>query len=48
MAGLSPEDWTAILLSLRVASVATLASLPLGIALAYILARCRFPGRTLA
>ena len=47
MAGLSPEDWTAILLSLRVASVATLASLPLGIALAYILARCRFPGRTL-
>jgi molybdate transport system permease protein len=47
MAGLSPEDWTAILLSLRVASVATLASLPLGIALAYVLARCRFPGRTL-
>jgi len=45
--GLSEEDWTAILLSLRVASVATLASLPVGVALAYILARCRFPGRTL-
>lgn len=47
MMGLSEEDWTAILLSLRVASVATLASLPVGLALAYILARFRFPGRTL-
>lgn len=47
MAGLTDEDWTAILLSLRVAGVATLASLPIGIALAYLLARCRFPGRTL-
>jgi molybdate transport system permease protein len=47
MMSLSDADWTAILLSLRVASVATLASLPVGVALAYILARCRFPGRTL-
>ena len=47
MMGLSDADWTAILLSLRVASVATTVSLPLGVALAYILARCRFPGRTL-
>ncbi|TMJ39149.1 MAG: molybdate ABC transporter permease subunit, partial [Alphaproteobacteria bacterium] len=47
MMGLSDADWTAILLSLRVASVATIVSLPLGVALAYILARCRFPGRTL-
>jgi molybdate transport system permease protein len=47
MAGLSEEDWTAILLSLRVASVATLASLPVGIGLAWVLARCRFPGRTI-
>lgn len=47
MMGLSEEDWTAILLSLRVASVATLASLPVGLGLAYLLARCRFPGRTL-
>ena len=47
MMSLSDADWTAILLSLRVASVATIASLPVGVALAYILARCRFPGRTL-
>ncbi|CAN5404524.1 molybdate ABC transporter permease subunit [soil metagenome] len=47
MTGLSDQDWTAILLSLRVASVATLASLPVGIALAYVLARCRFPGHSL-
>ena len=47
MMDLSDADWTAILLSLRVASVATIASLPVGMALAYILARCRFPGRTL-
>ena len=47
MMGLSDADWTAILLSLRVASVATTVSLPLGVALAYVLARCRFPGRTL-
>src|SRR5262245_903862 len=47
MTGLSEEDWTAIFLSLRVASVATLASLPVGVGLAYVLARCRFPGRTL-
>jgi molybdate transport system permease protein len=47
MMSLSDADWTAILLSLRVASVATLASLPVGVALAYVLARCRFPGRTL-
>ena len=47
MTALSDEDWTAILLSLKVASVATLASLPVGIALAYILARCRFPGHSL-
>ncbi len=47
MMSLSDADWTAILLSLRVASVATIASLPVGIALAYILARGRFLGRTL-
>ena len=44
---LSPDDWTAIGLSLRIAVVATLASLPLGIATAYALARWRFPGKTL-
>lgn len=44
---LSPEEWTAIRLSLRIAATATLVSLPLGIAVAYALARWRFPGRGL-
>lgn len=46
MASFSQEEWTAIFLSLRVASVATVASLPIGIALAWVLARCRFPGKS--
>ncbi len=45
--GLSGEDWTAVALSLRVAVVATLASLPAGIAVAYALARRTFPGKAL-
>ena len=45
--GLSGEDWTAVALSLRIAIVATLASLPFGIAVAYALARWRFPGKAL-
>ncbi|MCO5734497.1 molybdate ABC transporter permease subunit [Rhizobium sp. SSA_523] len=44
---LSPEEWTAIELSLRIAVVATLASLPVGVACAYLLARGRFWGRSL-
>jgi molybdate transport system permease protein len=44
---LTPEEWIAVRLSLRVALVATLASLPVGIAVAYALARGRFPGRAL-
>ena len=44
---LSPEEWTAVLLSIRVATVATLASLPIGIAVAYLLARSRIPGKAL-
>ena len=44
---LSPSEWEAIRLSLRIAAVAMVASLPFGIALAYLLARGRFPGRTL-
>ena len=44
---LSPEEWTAVVLSLRVATVATLASLPFGIAIAMALARGRFWGHTL-
>ncbi|MCY3980849.1 MAG: molybdate ABC transporter permease subunit [Alphaproteobacteria bacterium] len=44
---LSPEEWQAVALSLRVAFWATLVSLPLGIMTAYALARWRFPGRQL-
>lgn len=45
MFDLSPEDWTAILLSLRVAAVATLIATPLGIAVAWLLARREFWGK---
>ena len=44
---LSPEEWTAVRLSLRVAVVATLVSLPFGIAIAMALARGRFWGHSL-
>ncbi|WP_191061844.1 molybdate ABC transporter permease subunit [Geminicoccus harenae] len=46
-AWLTPEEWTAVLLSLRVATVATLWSLPFGLLVAMLLARGRFPGRAL-
>jgi len=45
--GLTPEEWTAVGLSLRVATVATLASVVPGLAVAWLLARRRFPGRAL-
>jgi molybdate transport system permease protein len=44
---LSPDEWTAVQLSLKVATVATLASVPFGIAIATVLARGRFWGHTL-
>jgi molybdate transport system permease protein len=44
---LTPEELTAIKLSLRVAALATVASLPFGIAIAMLLARGRFFGRSL-
>ena len=44
---LSPDDWRAVALSLRVAFWATLVSLPLGLGVAYALARGRFVGRQL-
>lgn len=44
---LSPAEWTALALSLKVALWATLCSLPLGILVATVLARVRFPGRFL-
>ncbi|KNY23156.1 molybdate ABC transporter permease subunit [Methylobacterium sp. ARG-1] len=47
MFGLPPDAWNAVALSLRVASVATLASLLPGLAVAWLLARRRFPGRAL-
>ena len=43
---LTPEEWAALRLSLKVATVATLASLPAGVAVACLLARGRFPGRS--
>ncbi len=47
MLTLTPEELTAIKLSLRVALLATAASLPFGIAIAFLLARKRFFGRPL-
>jgi molybdate transport system permease protein len=44
---LTQEELTAIKLSLRVATLATVASLPFGIAVAFVLARGRFLGRSL-
>jgi molybdate transport system permease protein len=44
---LSPDEWTAVRLSLRVATVAMFASLPVGIAVAYVLARAHFPGKSI-
>jgi molybdate transport system permease protein len=41
----SPAEWDAIALSLRVAAVATLASMPLGLVTAWLLARRDFPGK---
>ena len=47
MHALSPEEWTAVALSLKVAFWATLLSLPPGIAIAYVLARKSFWGKAL-
>lgn len=44
---LSPQEWTALRLSLRVSVWATLCSLPFGIAVAWLLARRRFWGHGL-
>ncbi|MEM1431242.1 MAG: molybdate ABC transporter permease subunit [Pseudomonadota bacterium] len=44
---LGPDEWRAVRLSLRVSAVATLASLPLGIFVAYALARWTFWGKQL-
>ena len=44
---LSPEEWEALRLSLGVALRSVAMSLPVAIAIAWVLARRRFPGRTL-
>jgi molybdate transport system permease protein len=44
---LTPEEWIAVALSLRIAVVATAVSLPFGIAIAWLLARKDFWGKAL-
>jgi molybdate transport system permease protein len=44
---LTAEDWEILLLSLRVATWSVLLSLPVAVAVAYLLARRDFPGKTL-
>jgi len=47
MLSLTPDEWTAIELSLRIAMVATIAALPFGIAIAWVLARKDFWGKSI-
>lgn len=47
MIALSPAEWSALRLSLRVALAGVGAALPLAVALAWLLSRYRFPGRLL-
>jgi molybdate transport system permease protein len=44
---LSADEWEVVRLSLRVSAVAIAAGLPVSFALAYLLARGRFPGKSL-
>jgi molybdate transport system permease protein len=44
---LTPDEWTAVLLSLRIAVVATVVALPLAVAIAWVLARKHFYGKAL-
>ena len=47
MLELSPQEWTAVALSLRIALVSTVVALPFGIAIAFVLARKSFLGKSL-
>jgi len=47
MFGLSPAEWTAVELSLRIGVVATACALPFGLAIGWLLARKQFWGKTL-
>ncbi len=44
---ITPDEWVAIRLSLRIAAVATVIALPFGIGVAWLLARKKFHGRAL-
>ena len=44
---LSPDEWTAVRLSIKVSTWATLVSLPFGILVAHVLARREFPGKSI-
>jgi molybdate transport system permease protein len=44
---LTPDEWTAVALSLRIAFVASMVALPFGMAVAWLLARKDFWGKTL-
>jgi molybdate transport system permease protein len=44
---LTPDEWNAVRLSIKVASVAMLVSLPVGIAIALLLARVNFWGKSI-
>ena len=47
MLNLTPQEWTAVALSLRIAVVSTIVALPFGVAIAYVLARKLFWGKML-
>src|SRR5437588_2499863 len=47
MLSLSPDEWIAVRLSLKIALVATAVALPFGLALAWLLARKQFWGKAL-
>jgi molybdate transport system permease protein len=47
MLELTPDEWIAVRLSLKIALVATLVALPLGVAVGWLLARTNFWGKTL-
>ncbi|MEZ5460735.1 molybdate ABC transporter permease subunit [Dokdonella sp.] len=47
MTGLSPAEWSALGLSLRVALISVALSLPFALGLGWLLSRKRFPGRLL-
>lgn len=47
MLDLTPDEWIAIRLSLRIAIVATMVALPFGVAVGWLLARKNFWGKTL-